>query len=129
MTNLPKNIKPAHCAASRMLGYCLTQGTEAAWREFSIVACARLSFQERADIAWGLLMSLDPDQFEKVCNSVVGSVGMPQAAFLSEMDQASFWADMAFDGELRAYAMARANCLSASDRTALLMHLHLRKDG
>ena len=123
MTNLAKNIKSAHSAASRMLGYCLTQGTEAAWREFSIVACARLSFQERADIAWGLLMSLDPDQFEKVCNSVVGSVGMPQAAFLSEMDQASFWADMASKNELKAYALASFNAMNTQSQTAFLSYI------
>ena len=102
-------IKPKYRSASRMFGFTLTLGTEASWLEFAAVMSARLSALERAGLAWGSLMSLDPDQIEKVCNAAMDSAGMPQAAFLGVKDQAVFWANMATENELKSYALASFN--------------------
>ena len=47
-------MKPGHRAASRMLGFTLVRGDEAAWLEFAAVLSARLAAQERIAEKCGL---------------------------------------------------------------------------
>ena len=49
--------------------------------------------------------------------------GMPNAPFLSLMNEASFWADMATRNEHKAYALACYSRMPARDQAAFLAHI------
>jgi hypothetical protein len=53
--------KDAHKRVAKSLGYVLTQDSEAAWRDLTIVLMARLTEAERAALAFATLNSLPED--------------------------------------------------------------------
>lgn len=108
---------------SRMLGYCLTLGTADAWSDFSFVAAVRLSETERAALAFAALNSLDLDQAEATAVASIGCAGAPLPPFLGGMDEARFWASYASRSELKAYALASFEAMSAKDRAAFCRHI------
>lgn len=65
---------------SRMLGYCLTLGNDAAWTGFSAVAAARLSETERAALAFAALNSLTPDHAEMTATAFFRHIGEVEVA-------------------------------------------------
>ncbi|NDV52941.1 hypothetical protein [Salipiger sp. PrR003] len=53
--------KDSHKRVSKAIGYALTLATESAWESFSKVLAARLTYEERAALAFAALRSLDED--------------------------------------------------------------------
>ena len=56
----------------------------------------------------------------------IGSAGAPLPPFLGAMDEARFWASYASRSELKAYALASFEALSAKDKAAFFQHLNLK---
>ncbi len=73
-------IKPVHKRASRMLGYALTLGSEAAWRQFCFVINVRLSPAERAALAFAALSSLDEDHAQQTAEAALWGIVKDAAA-------------------------------------------------
>lgn len=115
-----KVIDPAHMRMARMLGYCLTLDTSHGWQGFTALACAKLTERARVSLAWAVLSGLGRDQAVAVAESVLGGAGAPIPALLDDAEEAAFWADMATDSELRAYAWAAFSRLSPKDRADFL---------
>lgn len=120
---LSKYIKPDHKRMSRSLGYCLTIGTYDAWTAFTALAAFRLSETERAALAFSALNSLDLDKAEITAAAALGSTGAPMPSFLGGMDEARSWASYASRSELKAYALAAFEAMSAKDRAAFFQHI------
>ena len=118
-----KLIKRPHLGSTRMLGYALTLQDYDAWEGASAVWQARLTETERAALAWAALRSLDEDHAREVAYTVIQGAGAPLPPFISPMDEASFWADIASESELKAYALACFNRLSKRDQRAFLSHV------
>jgi hypothetical protein len=115
--------KPAHKRMSRVLGYCLTLGDADAWSGFATVAAARLSQAERAALACASLKSLDAAAVETVAAACIRPAETPLPPFLGGMDDARAWASYASRSELKAYALAAFEALSASDQSAFFQHI------
>lgn len=85
------------------------------WEQFGLLARARLSQRERVVLAWAALRSLDPEDATAVAEDVIGGAGYPLAPFLSPIEDAAHWADMANAEELSAYLIASFRKLSRGD--------------
>lgn len=118
-----KQGKPAHQRATQMLGYALTLGNAETWHLASLIFEARLTALERIHAACAFLFSLDSGDVSDIAGQPFGEAGMPQTAFLSEMNQAMFWADLATVAERKAYALASYNRLDATDQAAFLEYV------
>ena len=121
--NLGKFIKPEHKRMSRVLGYCLALGEADSWADFSALAAVRLSDAERLSLAFAALCSLDPDTRETVAGASLGASGDPMPAFLGGMNDARDWARFASRNELKAYALAAFDAMSAQDQGAFFQHI------
>lgn len=108
---------------SRMLGYTLTLGEPEAWGGFSVVARARLTVNERAALAVAALLSLPDTHVADTAATVLGAAGDPLPAFLGGMDDARFWASIASENELKAYALACFEAMTRKDQAALYQHI------
>ncbi|WP_139211416.1 hypothetical protein [Marinovum algicola] len=116
-------MKPAHKRMSRLIGYCLTLGGSDAWSNFSDVAAARLTRQERVSLAFAALRSLTPSDAEATASAAIGVAGEPIPPFLGSMDEARTWASFASRAELKCYATAAFEAMSHADQTAFLRHI------
>lgn len=121
--SLSRLMKPAHKSMSRVLGYCLTSDTPEGWRDFSRLAAARLTVPERGRLAFACLQSLHPELATMTAAAALGAQGDPGPAFLGGMDDARSWAAWASRGELKAYALAAFEAMSARDQAAFYQHI------
>lgn len=108
--------KPDHKRMSKALGYALTLDNDEGWEGFTLLACARLTEAERAVLAWAVLMAMEPDNVVAVAKNVIGAADYPMPPYLDPLDDARHWAECANDEELRAYALAIFEAMSAPDR-------------
>ncbi|MDF1716193.1 MAG: hypothetical protein P1U75_05915 [Antarcticimicrobium sp.] len=108
---------------SKMLGYCLTLGDAEGWSSFAYLAVLRLSDIERASLALAALNALTPEQAQHAAAMSIGSAGAPLPAFLGGMEEARSWAAYASRSELKAYALAAHDAMSAKDQAAFLQHI------
>ncbi|MGC9370310.1 MAG: hypothetical protein ACP5DX_12285 [Paracoccaceae bacterium] len=118
-----QRIRPEYKSMSRMLGYCLTLGTADAWSGFTFVAAARLSEAKRAALAFASLNSLEPEHAEMTAAASIGLAGAPLPSFLGGMEDARLWASHASRSELKAYALAAYEAMSAADQAAFFRHI------
>ncbi|SEL66549.1 hypothetical protein SAMN05444413_1139 [Roseivivax marinus] len=102
-------MKPEHKRMSRMLG--------------SFVAAVRLTETERAALAFSALNSLKPDDAELTAAVSIGSAGPPLPSFLGGMEEARLWASYASRCELKAYALASFEAMSAENQAAFFRHI------
>ncbi|MDO9638126.1 MAG: hypothetical protein Q7J44_06265 [Pseudotabrizicola sp.] len=70
-------------------------------------------------------MKCDPEDAALIMEKALSDMarGMPIAPFLSVMDEAAFWADLATPMELKAYALACFNRLSVTEQGAFLAYV------
>lgn len=108
---------------SRMLGYTLHIGTPEAWQGFRRVAQVRMTEAERVMLAFFMLESLPSDNAELAAAAVIGCAGSPLPAFLGGMDDARTWAAWASRNELKSYALAAFEAMSAKDQAAFFQHI------
>lgn len=106
-----------------MLGYSLTLGTAEGWGNFSYLSALRLSEAERRSLASAVLNTLSPEQAEATAAASLRAAGAPLPTFLGGMDDARFWASCASRSELKAYALAAHDAMSAKDQAAFLQHI------
>ena len=117
-------MKPDHKRMARVIGYTLTVGGTDAWAGFSTATKARLTVEERAALAWAALRSLDtPEQSEQVAKAVLSFADYPLPSFLNPMPDARLWASWASAEELKAYALAAHDAMSARDQMAFRNHI------
>lgn len=122
-STLARLMKPQHKRMSRMLGYTLTLGTPEAWAGFRFVAGMRLSEGERAMMAYFTLTALRPESADRTACTAIGSAGDPLPTFLGGMEDARHWAKWANARELKAYAIACFEAMSAKDQAAFFRHI------
>jgi len=108
---------------SRMLGYCLTDGSADAWSSFGYVAAVRLSVMERVALAFSALSSLDLDIAELTAAASIGSAGAPLPPFLGGIEEARSWASIANRSELKTHALAAYEAMTTRDQIAFFQHL------
>jgi len=115
--HIPKHIKKV----ARSVGYAAWLDTSDAWIGLGVVLAARLEPHQRAALAYAALRSLEPYQVVDVVQTVLPrSAGAPMAPFFDPIDEAGFWAEMASDEELDAYAVATFNAMSVGKKRAFL---------
>ncbi|WP_071674400.1 hypothetical protein [Nioella nitratireducens] len=122
-SSLSHYIKPEHKRMARALGYCLTLGTIEAWMNFRLLSAARLSETERAGLAFAALTTLAQDKAEATAAAAIGSAGVPVPPLFGGMDEARLWASHANRSEIKAYALASFEAMSAQDRAAFFRHI------
>lgn len=115
---LSRFMQARHKRMSRVLGYCLTLDTPEGWRDFSLIAMARMSPRERVSLAFAALNTLETDVAELTAAAVTGAAGDPLPAFLGGMEGARSWAAWASRSELKAYALACFEAMAPKDRAA-----------
>ncbi|MCF3595465.1 hypothetical protein LZG00_15845 [Rhodobacteraceae bacterium LMO-12] len=116
-----------HLRVVQSLGYVLTLGTQHAWWGFVQILCELLTPQERASLAFMALKSLDHEDAVLTAETALAEgAGQPIAPLYSDMDEAAFWADMASEGELKAYALASFTRLSQGNQAAFLDYVQGR---
>jgi hypothetical protein len=126
-TSFSKLMKRPHLGATRMLGYALTLHDYETWEAASAVWQARLSPEECAALAWAALRALDLDHAREVANTVIQDAGAPLPPFISPMDEAAYWADIASPEELEAYCLATFQAMPRGRRAAFLDHVQGRQ--
>jgi hypothetical protein len=82
--------------------------------------------ETRLALAVASLLACDADDAEGLIDGIKQSAGPPHAAFLSEMDQAAFWADLASPDELDAYCLTSFRRMSPHRQSAFLGYVHGR---
>ena len=104
--------------AGEVLTMALAAHDAEGWRMASLLWSLRLPPEKRIAHSLATLAACESHDIRHVCNAAFGGAGAPNAPFLSYMDEASFWADMATPDELKAYSVACYLRLSACDRLA-----------
>lgn len=116
---IPKNIK----RLSKCVGYAAWLDTSDAWLGLSVVLVARLLPHQRAGLSYAALKSLSPEYAERIASAVIGATGGPLPSFLGGLDDARYWASCATTSELKAYALAAHDAMSAKDQAAFFQHI------
>ncbi len=119
-------ISDRHKRASRMLGFCLTDGTLDCWASGSLVWCARLSDGERILVSWSFLRTLPPEVAVRTLEAAHLETECPLPNLISPEDEAAFWAFWADYADVKACTLAGFNRLSSSDQLGLLKHVRRR---
>ncbi|WP_397544218.1 hypothetical protein [Roseovarius salis] len=119
--------KTAHKKAAKLLGYALILDDFDSWEAASAIWQARLTDTERAALAWAALRSLDEDHAREVAYTVIQGAGAPLPPFISPMDEAAYWADIASPAELDAYALACVQAMAPGRRAAFLEYMQGRE--
>ena len=122
-----KLMKRPHLGATRMLGYALTMHDYETWEAASAVWQARLTVDEAGALAWAALRALDEDDAREVANTVLDGAGAPLPPFISPMDEAAYWADIASPEELEAYCLATFQAMPRGRQAAFLDHVRGRQ--
>ena len=116
-----------HSRACKSIGFALKLGSFESWKQASFIMSARLKAQERASLAFSVLQSLQKDDASLVAEAALrDGAGQPIAPLFNTMDEASFWADMASNDELKAYALACFNRMFEPDRVSFLDYVQRR---
>lgn len=117
-------IKSRHASAIRTLGFALSLNDAGAWVRAAKIWQMRLSTLERASLALSSLSTLHEADVSIIANAMVPvRERQPLAPMFGVMDEAGFWADMAWDDELKAYALASFNRMTGKDQKAFLRHV------
>ena len=116
-----------HHRAVQMLSYCLVLDSSDTWLGAIHVFRARLTSPELAALAFVTLRALGWDGASKIVEAVQGRPGTPLPPFLSAMDEASFWADLADPEYIKACVLAGFEQMSPQDQAAFLDYAQGRK--
>jgi hypothetical protein len=121
---LKKHMPDAYKRAARALGFSLLLNTADAWHGLTIVLSARLTWEQRAALAWSSLRALPPETVVEVTNAVCPKhTAPPLPPLISYMDEATFWADMAEPEALEAYCLASFDRMAPARQSAFLNHV------
>ena len=107
-------------AAAQLLAYALGADDTQTWLLASVAWEFLLTRRQLAPLAFASLAALDPDDAEEVVTAALGEDAGPLPTFISEMDDARFWAALASRRMLKAYALAGLCC--ANRRRIHLVH-------
>ena len=128
--NLMEQIKPFtnpdHTSAVQTFSHALTLGNSDAWLGAIRVFAARLTDHELAAAAYALLKAQDPENAALITDVVLGYRDTLLPPLLSEMDEATFWADIADPRYIKACVLAGYNRLPLQDQTAFIEYVQGR---
>lgn len=96
----------------------LTAHNACGWRWAADQWSASIHPEKRMAHALAALAACEADDVATIADEALAGAGSPLPHYLSEIDEASFWADMASVNELKAYAVACHLRLSPIDRRA-----------
>jgi len=105
------------------LGHAQAECTADAWASFGVYLASSCEPCDRAGLAWAALLSLDPQIAEKVALLVIHAASPPLPPLFAPMRDARYWAGGASRAELKAYALAAFERMTARDRAAFLQHI------
>lgn len=115
--HIPNDIK----RVSKSVGYALWLDNADDWFNLPVILRARLHARQRAALAFMALKSLDREGALLTAEAALSDgSGQPIVPLFNHMDEAAFWADIASDGELKAYALACFTRLSPGNQAAFL---------
>lgn len=121
--NVSHAISDRHKSASRMLGYALTVNLPSVWVRSAIVWEARLTPQERCELARSVLMAMRPDEIRDLVSGMLEGVGSPLPPFGDVLDDAQWWSANATAEELRAYCLIAFKALSPDEQAQFVDHV------
>jgi hypothetical protein len=114
-------IRLAHAAVARDLAYVLTLAERDAWRGFATVLRARLSPDERAELARAALEALEWQSLGQIVAALRDDgAGPPVPAFDDLAEEARQWADWASPAEIRSFAVASFLRMTPGERRDFL---------
>lgn len=120
-------ISETHDRTGRCLALALTTHGGDGWETFARLLRLRLAPDERVALALAALRACDEADAEELLDGLTSGAGEPQAAFLSPMDQAAFWADMASPDELEAYCLASFKGMARGRQDAFIDYVQGRR--
>lgn len=113
----PNNIN----RVARSVGYALRLGTGLEhWLRVALIFRARLTPQERADLAVSALRSLEPDDAAQVFEFACPFADYPVPTLDNVMSSARWWASLANTTELKGYAVAAFEAMTPDDQADFL---------
>ena len=116
-----------HKRALLMLDYCFFLDQTDIWLGAVQVLRARLTPSERAALAYVSQMSQDAPNAALTAQAIGGHPGTPLSPFMSAMDEAAFWADIADLTYIKAVVLASYNRMPSQDQAAFLDYVHGKK--
>ncbi|MEP2027160.1 MAG: hypothetical protein ABJI96_00465 [Paracoccaceae bacterium] len=126
MEHINTFTNPDHKSAVRTFGNALTLGDSEAWLGAIRVFEARLTDHELAAASYALLKAQCPDNVALITDAVLGHKDTPLPPLLSEMDEATFWADIADPGYIKACVLAGYNRMPVRDQAAFIEYVQGR---
>ncbi len=98
--------------AMRATYHAIDAQDDTVWPRLSLMWRRCLSPDVRAKLALLALDACEEDHAQNIAGHVLSGSVAPVAPFLSPMDEAAFWADLATPDELDAYCLASFNRMS-----------------
>lgn len=130
--SLGKYLSDRHKRASRMLASALVLNDAEAWQQAAFVFAVRLHQGELSGLAFAALRALEPEPRQAVFDLAhwgeTEGAGPPLPPWLHVMETARDWASWASRRELKAYALASFEAMTARDRAAFLEHVAKGKE-
>ena len=117
---------PDHKSASQSFGYALTLGNSDAWLGAINVFGFRLTESELASAGFAFLKAQNPENAALTAEAVLGQPCTPLPPLLSEMDEATFWADFADPRYIKACVLAGYNRMPVQDQVAFIDYVQGR---
>lgn len=110
-----------------MLGYALTLNDAKGWEGAAFVFAVRLHQDELSGLAFAALRAIEPEPRQAIFDLAhwgeTEGVGPPLPPWFNVMPDARWWASHASRHELKAYALASFEAMTARDRAAFLAHV------
>ena len=103
------------------MGFALTLNNSDGWEALGLIVKEYLDEKQRAALAFSVLQYLHEDNILAVAEAALPeNTPPPIAPFVNQMDEASFWADVASEKALEAYCLASFNRMSNKRKSDFL---------
>ena len=126
MDHIKPFTNPDHISASQTFGYALTLGGSDAWLGAINVFRVHLTENELASAGFAFLKAQNPENAAITAEAVLGHTDTPLPPLLSEMDEATFWADIADPRYIKACVLAGYNRMPICDQVAFIDYVNGR---
>lgn len=126
MDHIKPFIRPDHKSAMQTFGNALTLGNSEAWEGAINVFEAHLTDHELAAAGYAFLKAQIPENAALTAEAVLGRPDTPLPPLMSEMDEATFWADIADPRYIKACVLAGYNRMPVQDQVAFIDYVNGR---
>lgn len=116
--------RPAHKDAARQIAWALAQNTGGDWLACGAALRLLLNAQEAFGLAMAALGAVEERDMTTLLDEALPEyAGQPMAPWIDVRDDATWWASMATERELRAYAMACLLRIPEAERAQMVAAL------